>query len=265
MSNYLVPEGFKDDVSDKAFVEHHYKNIIVNLFRSYGYELVKSPLIEYKNHKSSSNSFDIEVKKNLKKLVVRDDITMQVARLSSSRLFKKNRPLKLCYYGEVVRKKGSMLRPERQFLQIGAECIGEKSIQADAEIMELAFSALKLVGIKDITIEVSSKIFLENFYSSLKNLKNINEIKRLIKLKDLEGAKKFLTSKEKKYLTDIFSCTGDYFKKKNNLEKLKTNKLYSNEVNNIHKLINIVCKNNKKIQFFVDLCELKNKKYYKGI
>ena len=55
--------------------------------------------------------------------LLRDDITTaNYQELSSTRLFKnKTRPLKLCYYGEVVRKKGTMLRPERQFLQIGAE------------------------------------------------------------------------------------------------------------------------------------------------
>ena len=62
-------------------------------------------------------------------------------------------PFKLCYYGEVVRKNGTMLRPERQFLQIGAECIGENSFLADVEILELAYKSLSLVGIKDITLE----------------------------------------------------------------------------------------------------------------
>ena len=79
----------------------------------------------YSDSNTDKNIFKILVKKNEKKLIIRDDITLQVARLSQTRLSKKKRPLKLCYYGEVVRKKGTMLRPERQFLQIGAECIGE--------------------------------------------------------------------------------------------------------------------------------------------
>ena len=131
MSNNLLPEGFRDDVSTQAAIEHKYLNLIIKLFQSYGYELVKTPLVEFTNQFNSKNTLNIKVKKNKKELSVRDDITMQIARLANARLSKKKRPLKLCYYGEVVRVKGSILRPERQFLQIGAECIGEKSYLAD--------------------------------------------------------------------------------------------------------------------------------------
>ena len=47
MSNNLLPEGFRDEVSNNAAIEHKYKNIIINLFQSNGYELVKTPLIEF--------------------------------------------------------------------------------------------------------------------------------------------------------------------------------------------------------------------------
>ena len=53
----------------------------------------------------SNNSFQIQVNKKERKLIIRDDITLQVVRLSLARFFQKPRPLKLCYYGEVVRRK----------------------------------------------------------------------------------------------------------------------------------------------------------------
>ena len=265
MTKYLLPEGFKDEVSDKVFVEHQYKNTIINLFQSYGYELVKPPLIEFQNNITDTNNFNIIVKKNEKKLILRDDITMQISRLSLSRLFEKNRPLKLCYYGEVVRKKGSMLRPERQFLQIGAECIGEKNILADVEMMELAFSSLSLVGIKNISIEISSRIFLDKFYFSIRNSKNIDEIRRLIKLKDLKAALNLLNTKNRNHLKNIFSCTGNYFEKEKKLDKLKIGKISINEIKNIKNIIKIFYKNNKKVKIFLDLCEIDDKNYHKGI
>ena len=128
------------------------------MFQINAYKLVKSPLVEYSNNLNSSNALKIKVKKNNKNLILRDDITMQIARIATGRLQKKPRPLKLCYYGDVVRKKGSMLRPERQFLQVGAECIGEKSYLADIEMIKLAYEALISVGIKNISIELSSRL-----------------------------------------------------------------------------------------------------------
>ena len=61
----------------------------------------------------------INSKKKERKLFIRDDITPQIIRIVSSRLKSVKRPVKLCYYGEVIRRKGTMLRPERQFLQVG--------------------------------------------------------------------------------------------------------------------------------------------------
>ena len=82
--------------------------------------------MNFYNVNHDHNAFQLISKKG-EKLNIRDDITLQVARLSKTRLSNKRSPLRLCYYGEVIRKKGTMLRPERQFLQIGAECIGVNS------------------------------------------------------------------------------------------------------------------------------------------
>ena len=129
---------------------------------------------------------------------------MQVARLSQTRLLKKKKPLKLCYYGEVVRKKGTILRPERQFLQIGAESIGENNFLADVEMIELAYTSLNLVGIKNITVEVSSRIFYDKFLNQVKNFKRKKEIQRLIKLKDLNGLLNIVDKRDHDYLKNLF-------------------------------------------------------------
>ena len=265
MLNNLVPEGFKDDVSELVAIEHKYKNFIINYFQLHGYKLIKTPLIEYKHIDKGKNSFQIQVNKKEKKLIIRDDITLQVIRLSSARFFQKPRPLKLCYYGEVVRKKGSMLRPERQFLQIGAECIGESSNYADVEMMELAFSALNIVGIKKITIEIGSRIFLDKLYKSLYISKNLSKIKKLIKQKDLYGALKFIDKKYHKYLKDIFLCTGNFFDKKKQLENLKIDENNALEVNNIKEIVKNFSLNNKKAKIFLDLSEVDDKNYHNGI
>ena len=264
MSN-IIPEGFKDDVTFQVETEHKFKNIIIELFQNSGFKLVKTPLIEYAETDLDGNIFKIITNKNNKELIIRDDITMQVARLSQTRLLNKKRPLKLCYYGEVVRKKGTMLRPERQFLQIGAECIGESSFLADIEMMDLAYSALNSVGIKDITIEISSRIFFDHFINSFKGLKLINEIKRLIKLKDLNSLLNILDKKKHTYIENIFACTGAYQNKKKNLDKLQVNKSTTKEIENLKNIINGFSIKNKNIKIFLDLCEIDDKNYHSGL
>ena len=176
------PEGFKDHVDFNTNVEHEYKNKIIDIFITNGFDLVKAPLLEF-YQKNSDNVFIIESKKKEPRLYLRDDITPQIIRIASSRFKNKIRPIKLCYYGEVTRKKGSMLRPERQFLQVGSEIIGTDSILADIEIIILAYKSLNDIGIKNITLELTSKIFLAEIFSKIKDLKSLNKLKTFIKQK----------------------------------------------------------------------------------
>ena len=65
----LIPEGFKDDVDFNTNVEHEYKNKIIDIFLSNGFDLVKTPLLEF-YQKNSDNVFIIESKKKEPKLKV---------------------------------------------------------------------------------------------------------------------------------------------------------------------------------------------------
>jgi ATP phosphoribosyltransferase regulatory subunit len=86
---------------------------------------------------------------------VRADITPQIARIARTRLGQAPRPLRLSYAGEVLRVRGSQLRPERQILQVGAELIGSASPSADTEIIELAADAIGALGISDFSVDLT--------------------------------------------------------------------------------------------------------------
>ena len=263
-SEYLIPPGFKDNVSFDAYIEHEYKNNIINYFRSNGFDLVKTPLIEYSNNKNN-NSFLITKKKNEINLKIRNDITPQIIRIVSSRLIQKIRPLKLCYYGEVVRKKGTMLRPERQFLQVGAETIGSKSVKADIEIINLAYQSLSMIGINQITIELSSRIFLKKLFNIVNNSVLEKNLIKSIKSKDLNSCYKFLNNDDQKnLLSKIFKCTGKVEKINNNLDSLVIDSKTKEEINNIRSIVSTI-KLNKSDQINIDLSEINEKKYHDGI
>ena len=219
INEFLIPPGFKDEVNFDAYVEHEYKNKIIDYFRLNGFDLVKTSLIEFSNSENS-NQFLIEVKKNENQLRVRNDITPQIIRLVSSRLKNRKRPIKLCYYGEVVRKYGTILRPERQFLQVGAETIGEKKVEADIEIIDLAYKSLSLVGIQNITIELSSRIFLDKLFSKLINNQIKSKLEELIKKKELDNCLQLIDSQNKEFIKNIFLCTGNFNKVSQHLDLL---------------------------------------------
>ncbi|MDH5187386.1 MAG: ATP phosphoribosyltransferase regulatory subunit, partial [Rhodospirillaceae bacterium] len=63
-------------------------------------------------------------------------------------------PLRLAYSGEIVRVRGSQIRSERQFAQVGAEIIGADTLKADVEVVLMALDALEAAGIGDITVDL---------------------------------------------------------------------------------------------------------------
>ena len=232
----LIPEGFKDHVDFNTNVEHEYKNKIIDIFISNGFDLVKAPLLEF-YQKNSDNVFIIESKKKEPRLYLRDDITPQIIRIASSRFKNKIRPIKLCYYGEVTRKKGSMLRPERQFLQVGSEIIGTDSILADIEIIILAYKSLNDIGIKNITLELTSKIFLAEVFSKIKDLKSLNKLKTFIKQKDIKNSLALIKYKDHRLLLEcLFNLTGSYKDLDKKINNIKLPDSLKSEIDIIKKI-----------------------------
>ena len=264
VNKFLVPPGFKDSLSFDTFVEHQYKNLIINSFRENGFSLIKTPLIEFSSN-LDTNTLSLSTKNKQPKLSIRNDITPQIIRVATSRLSKKIRPLKLCYYGEVVRKKGSILRPERQFQQVGAEIIGADSYKADVEIINLAYQTLKNIGVKNIVIEISAPFFLENLLKTIKDKRLQNDLIKFIELKDLTNCLKLIDSNEiRNNFRNLYLASGNL--KNNKLKNLKF--LNNNNEIEIKRLLKIssLIKVSKNDSVNFDFFEIqKNKKYYKGI
>mgnify|MGYP001215529863 CR=1 FL=1 len=264
MRNILLPPGFKDELFEQSSTEHKYKNKIIKIFQKNGYALIKTPLIEYANAYNKNNSFLIKIEKNQKDLTLRNDITMQIARVASSRLVNNQRPLKICYYGEVVRKKGTMLRPERQFLQVGAECIGEMNYLADVEILNLAYESLNSVGIKDITIELSSNVFLDFLLKKNKNKKSEDKIRSFLRKKDLKNTIKYLNNDLINFAKTLLACSGNFHEKKLLLNKLKINKDTKIAVEELTKIFKNFQKINNNVEIILDLTESDYLNYHNG-
>ncbi len=264
-NKFLVPPGFKDGLNFDTFIEHQYKNSIINSFRNNGFSLIKTPLVEYSNN-FDNNTLKIKERKKNDKLSIRNDITPQIIRIASSRFAKKKRPLKLCYYGEVVRKTGTILRPERQFQQVGAEIIGSESHMADVEIINLAYETLRNIGIKNIVIEISTPFFLNSLLVKVKNVKIRNQLKKFIQFKDINSCLELKISDDiKNNLKNLYSCSGSIKLNKSKISKLTNIIGFEKEVGRLIKIAHMIKISNSD-NINIDFFELKkNKNYYKGI
>ena len=123
----LLPAGLMDVLPPFAAYEARTVERLMAHLAGYGYERVKPPLIEFEETllagsgaALAAETFRLMDPMSRRMLALRPDMTMQVARIASSRLAHWPRPLRLGYAGQVLRVRGSQLRPERQFGQVGA-------------------------------------------------------------------------------------------------------------------------------------------------
>jgi ATP phosphoribosyltransferase regulatory subunit len=158
----LLPEGLHDDLAPVAGQEAAVIEGLLSCFAGHGYERVKPPLIEFEESlltgpgaQLSRHMFRLMDPISQRMMALRSDMTTQVARIAATRLSHVARPLRLCYAGQVLRVRGSQLRPERQFAQAGAELIGADSTAADADLLLWAAAAAAAIGVPELSIDLT--------------------------------------------------------------------------------------------------------------
>ena len=152
----LLPTGLRDLLPPEAGAEAALAEALLARFGAHGYERVKPPFVEFEDSMLSGagagladQTFRLMDPASHRMMAVRSDLTPQIARIAVSRLARSPRPLRLSYAGEILRVRGSELRPERQFRQVGFELIGiGDGAVCDAEVILLAADALAALGIK---------------------------------------------------------------------------------------------------------------------
>ena len=158
----LLPPGLGDMLPPEAELEAHVMGRLMTRFAGQGYQRVKPPLVEYEDSlfggagvAMAAHSFRLMDPVSQRMMGVRADMTLQVARIATTRLKDAPRPLRLSYAGNVLRMKGSQLRPQRQFAQVGVELIGSDAATADAEAVLLAADALLGVGVPALSVDLN--------------------------------------------------------------------------------------------------------------
>jgi ATP phosphoribosyltransferase regulatory subunit len=158
----LLPTGMHDLLPPEAEIEAAVVAQLMTTLTAHGYERVKPPLVEFEETLFSgagaamaTSTFRMMDPVSHRMIGVRADMTPQIARIAATRLGNAPRPLRLSYAGQVLRVKGSEIRPERQFGQVGAELIGPDGPAADVEAITVAGAALAELGVPRLTVDIT--------------------------------------------------------------------------------------------------------------
>lgn len=158
----LLPAGLRDVLPPRAEWEAQASERLLAGFARHGYARVKPPLIEFEETLLSGSGADLAGQMfrvmdpvSQRMMGLRNDVTLQVARIAATRLRDAVRPLRLAYAGQVLRVRGSQLRPERQFAQAGFELIGAAALEADVEVAVLAAEAVAALGVTGLSLDIT--------------------------------------------------------------------------------------------------------------
>jgi ATP phosphoribosyltransferase regulatory subunit len=160
MPAWLLPESISDILPAEARRIEELRRTLLDLFRTYGYELVMPPLLEYTESLLSGTGRDMDLQ--MFKLIdqisgrtmgLRADITPQVARIDAH-LLNRMGVTRLCYAGSVVHTRPQALSSTREPLQVGAEIYGHAGPEADLEVQELLLAALARVGLREVRLDL---------------------------------------------------------------------------------------------------------------
>ena len=129
--NYVTPAGFRDFSAEEAALREEITYNVQQLFAKSGYTPIETPTLEIMDvleaggHVPASPFKLFESQGEL--LAMRPDVTMQVARMCSTRYAGCTAPLRFRYTQRVFREADTRLQAvTREMTQIGIECIGQK-------------------------------------------------------------------------------------------------------------------------------------------
>ena len=148
MPRWLLPENISDVLPSEARRIEELRRRLLDLYRSYGYELVMPPMIEHIDSLLTGSGRDLGLRTfqlvdqmSGRTLGLRADITPQVARIDAH-LLNRQGVARLCYAGSVLHTRATSPFATREPIHVGAEIYGHAGLEADLEVIELLVRSL---------------------------------------------------------------------------------------------------------------------------
>lgn len=155
-----TPEGVRDLYGNEHARKLQVEKSLHESIRLYGYEDIQTPTFEFFDVFSSETGTtpSRELYKFFDKegntLALRPDFTPSIARCAAKYFAGENSPLRLCYIGNTFTNTSNLQGKLKEMTQMGAELMGDFSVEADGEIISLVINALLNIGLKRFQVSI---------------------------------------------------------------------------------------------------------------
>ncbi len=224
-----TPEGVRDiyngECEKKMVLQDHLRSTL----KSYGYHFIETPTFEFFDifgkeigtipSRELYKFFDREGNT----LVLRPDITPSIARCAVKYYMDEDLPIRLCYMGNTFINNNSYQGRLKENTQLGAELIGDDSVDADAEIIAMAVECLLTSGLKEFQLGIGHAEFLQGLMDAAGlDEDSEEELKDLIANKNFFGVEEFVADLSlSPELKQIFGKIGVFYNSAEDLAEVK--------------------------------------------
>jgi len=160
--HWVLPQGIEESLPENAARLETLRRDLLDLYASWGYELVRPPFIDHIESLITGTGHDLDLQTfklidqvSGRTLGVRADMTTQVARIDAHQL-KREVPTRLCYIGTVLRARPDSFGGSRSPIQVGAELYGHAGVESDVEVLGLMLNTLSVAGVDDVYIDLGN-------------------------------------------------------------------------------------------------------------
>ena len=161
------PKGTYDLYGQKAKQRQYLDDVLASICEKYNYEYIKTPVFEASEvfHRSvgidsdivSKETYDFKDRGN-RNLTLRPEGTAAIVRsyIENKMFGDPKQPKKLFYNANMYRYERPQAGRLREFSQFGVELLGSDDVFADAEVISLAYNIFKILGLKNIKINLNT-------------------------------------------------------------------------------------------------------------
>jgi ATP phosphoribosyltransferase regulatory subunit len=276
MNRWLLPEDIADILPAEARKVETLRRAILDLYQSYGYELVAPPILEFLDSLLTGTGSDLNLQTfklvdqlSGRTLGLRADITPQVARIDAH-LLNRAGVTRLCYAGSVAHARTPVGSSAREELQLGAEIYGCETWEADFEAISLLLKTLELAGVSKVYLDLSHAGILMGILDG-QNLdkESIESLYDLLQSKDrprLGQWSKSLPAKTIEALMALTELNGPCAQVIANAKKLlPQHAAIDQALSDLSRLVESSARLSKNLELSIDLSDLRGYQYHSGV
>lgn len=160
-------KGCNDIYGKEAKIWKYVDTIIDTMMEKYNYNYIRTPIIEATElfHRGIGETTDVVTKESYdfqdkggRNITLRPEGTAGVVRsyIENKMFGDPNQPVKVYYNGTMYRYERPQSGRDRELTQFGMEVLGSDDPLSDAEVISLAVNIYKILGLKEIKVNINS-------------------------------------------------------------------------------------------------------------